>query len=150
MSVHTIDDSHSTATPSFRLASVQGNPDVHITRTEDFQEALAAVRAMGITSLDFDVRFFDEDLTSYQVKSRKNNELQRPDVHAADSSYRQVWEVIEQSFRQVIVAHLDFGSEVLLEARLRFKEQTRTWDVRIATTVYELAVDLSDLWITMP
>jgi hypothetical protein len=144
MNAQTVDSGTSVA-PLARLVDDRGQPKIHVRRTVELHEALAAAASIGIAAMAFDFCFYEDGDATCETSPRRTARGRKVDKQDVDAAFNRVRDLIEDAIREALEAEFELDREIRVGVGLEFDAEKSSWGLSGSATAYDIVSDLNDV-----
>lgn len=127
------------------LVADRNRLEIHLGRTEELHEALAAAASIGIAAMAFDFCFYEDGDATCETSPRRTARGRKADKQDVDAAFNRVRDLIEDAIREALEAEFELDREIRVGVGLEFDAEKSSWGLSGSATAYDIVSDLNDV-----
>lgn len=142
-------DGAATITPRGQFVEDGNGTWIRISRTQELQQALAAVASLAVARLGLEYRIYDDGYASCQMTYRRAAGHGDAAKQVIEGACQQVRQLVEEAVLEALGERLDLDQELELTVALIFDPRAAVWSITGTGNAFQCVEELSDISVSM-
>jgi hypothetical protein len=136
---------HALTAPRGTHVADRNSLEIHLGRTDELREALAAAASIGITAMTFDFCFYEDGDATCETSPRRTARGRKADKQDVDAAFNRVRDLVEDAIREALEAEFELDREIRVGVGFEFDAERSSWGLSGSATAYDIVPDLNDV-----